>query len=87
MFRFFCGLFVGAGAMRLLIWIMEGSIKIPWYGWATGIITLLLATLALQTFFASFQEREPKAAWLSLLFIGVPTLIPAIITIMAVSWA
>ena len=87
MFWFFYGLFVGAGAMRLLIWVKEGSITIPWYGWATGIITLLLATLALQTFFASFQEREPKAAWLSLLFIGVPTLIPAIITIMAVSWA
>ena len=87
MFSFFCGLFVGAGAMRLLIWIMEGSIKIPWYGWATGIITLLLATLALQTFFASFQEREPRAAWMSLLFMGVPTLIFAVITIAAVGCA
>ena len=87
MFWFFYGLFVGAGAMRLLIWVKEGSITIPWYGWATGIITFLLATLALQTFFASFQEREPKAAWMSLLFMGVPTLILATITILAVWWA
>jgi hypothetical protein len=87
MFWFFYGLFVGAGSMRLLIWVAEGSIKIPWYGWTTGIITFLLATLALQTFFASFQEREPRAAWMSLVFIGVPALILSTITIMTVSWA
>ena len=87
MFWFFYGLLVGAGAMRLLIWVKDGIIVIPWYGWAIGIITLLLASLTLQTFFASFQEREPRAAWMSLLFMGVPTLILATITILAVWWA
>ena len=87
MFAFIYGLFVGAGTLRLFLWLKEGTMVIPWYAWVIGIIALLVGALALQTFFASFQEREPKAAWLSLLFIGVPTLIPAIITIMAVSWA
>jgi hypothetical protein len=84
MIWFFYGLLVGAGAMRLFIWVKDGSITIPWYGWITGIITFLLATLALQTVLATFQEREPRAAWMSLLFMGVPTLILATISIMAV---
>ena len=84
MLRFIYGLLVGAGAMLLFMRVKEGSITIPWYGWATSIITFLLATLTLQTFFASFQEREPKAAWLSLLFMGGPTLILATVTIMVV---
>ena len=87
MFWFFYGLLVGAGAMRLLIWVKDGIIVIPWYGWAIGIITFLLASLTLQTFFASFQEREPRAAWMSLFFMGVPTLILAVVTAITVSWA
>ena len=86
MFWFFYGLLVGAGVMRILIWVREGSIAIPWYGWIIGIITFLLATLTLQTFIASFQEREPKAAWMSLLFMGVPTLFLATVTILTVWW-
>jgi hypothetical protein len=84
MFAFFYGLFVGAGAMRLIIWLTEGTLTIPWYGWVTGIIAFLFLSLALQTFFASFQERAPRAAWLSLLFMGVPALIFASITIMVI---
>ena len=84
MFWFFYGLLVGAGVMRLFLSIKNGSIVIPWYGWIIGIITFLLATLTLQTFIASFQEREPKAAWMSLLFIGVPTFILATITFLTI---
>jgi len=87
MYWFIYGLLLGAGAMRLIIWVQEGRITIPWYAWAIGIIALLVGTLTLQTFFASFQEREPRAAWLSLLFMGVPTLILAGVAIVAVAWA
>ena len=87
MLRFLWGLLVGGGAMRLLISVKEGSITIPWYGWAAAVIAFLLATLTLQTFFASFDEREPKAAWMSLAFLGAPTLIFATITIMTAQWA
>ena len=62
MFWFFYGLFVGAGVMRLLIWDLEGHKEITWIAWLLGILTLLLATFTIQTFIASFQEREPRAA-------------------------
>ena len=75
MWWFLYGLIVGAGAMRLLIWDLEGRMEITWYAWPIGILALALAALTLQTFFASFEEREPKAAWMSLLFMGVPTLV------------
>jgi hypothetical protein len=84
MYWFFYGVVVGAGAMRLLTWNLDGQIVIPWYAWLLGIITVSLATLTLQTFFASFQEREPKAAWMSLLVMGVPTLILAAISTVVV---
>jgi hypothetical protein len=83
MLWFIYGLLVGGCAMRLIVWVQEGRLVIPWYAWVIGIIALLVGSLALQTFFASFQEREPRAAWLSLIFIGVPTLILAGIAILA----
>ena len=86
MWWFLYGLIVGAGAMRLLIWDLEGRMEITWVAWLIGVLTLILATLTIQTFVASFKEREPRAAWMSLLFMGVPTLILAAITTAAVWW-
>ena len=86
MLWFIWGLIVGGGAMRALIWDLEGRMEITWYAWLIGILTLILATLTIQTFVASFQEREPKAAWMSLLFMGIPTLILAAVTTTAVGW-
>ncbi len=85
MYWFIYGLIIGAGSMRLGTLILEGSITIPWYAWVTGIITFLLLTLVLQTFFASYEEREPKAARMALIFLGVPTLVLGVITVGAVS--
>jgi hypothetical protein len=68
-------LFVGAGVMRLLIWDLDGRTEITWIAWLLGIFTILLARFIIQTFNASFQERAPRAAWMSLLFMGVPALL------------
>jgi hypothetical protein len=84
MYWFLYGLFIGAGAMRVGIWVLEGSIIVPWYTWITGIITFLLLSLTLQTFIASFMERESRAAWMSLLFLGVPTIFLGAITMVSV---
>ena len=75
MWWFIYGLLVGACGMRLVIWAQDGRVSIPWYAWLMGILALALAALTLQTFFASFKEREPRAAWLGLLFMGVPTML------------
>jgi hypothetical protein len=86
MLWFIWGLIVGGGLMRLLIWDLEGQLEITWVAWLIGIVTLMLATFTIQTFVASFQEREPKAAWMSLLFMGVPTLILSAITTAVIWW-
>ena len=86
MLWFIWGLIVGGGTMRLLICDFEGRMEITWVAWLIGIFTLILASLTIQTFIASFREREPKAAWMSLLFLGGPTLILAIITTAVACW-
>jgi hypothetical protein len=75
MWWFIYGLLVGGFGMRLVTWVQEGRIAIPWYAWVIIIAALALAGLTLQTFFASFKEREPRAARMGLLFMGVPTLV------------
>lgn len=74
MWSFLYGLVIGAFGMRLITWVQEGKISVSWYAWLIGVGALALVTLTLQTFFASFQERESRAAWMSLLFMGVPAL-------------
>ena len=77
---FLYGLFIGAGGMRLVMWVQQEQIDVAWYAWALGVIALALGALAGQNFFASFKELEPRAAWMGLVFIGIPALILAGVT-------
>ena len=72
---FLYGLFIGAGGMRLVMWVQQEHVSVSWYAWPLGGIALALGALAGQNFFASFKELEPRAAWMGLLFIGVPAII------------
>ena len=77
---FLYGLFIGAGGMRLVMWVQQEQVDVAWYAWALGVIALALGALAGQNFFASFKELEPRAAWMGLVFIGIPALILASVT-------
>ncbi len=77
MWWFFYGLIVGAGVMRLVVWIQAGGIAVNWYVWAMGVLVVVLGALTAQNFFASHRELEPRAAWMGVLFMGVPCLILA----------
>ena len=77
MWWFLYGLIVGAGVMRLWFSAQQGTITMAWYGWLICAVTVALGALTLQHFFASFKELEPRAAWMGLLFMGVPTLVLA----------
>jgi hypothetical protein len=70
---FLYGLFVGAGGMRIVLWDMAGQLNVAWYTWLLLVISVALTALTGQHFFASFKELEPRAAWLGLLFMGIPT--------------
>jgi phosphate/sulfate permease len=74
---FLYGLIVGAGVMRLVTWAQQGQIAVAWYVWPLMALVLLLGALTGQHFFASYKELEPRAAWMGVLFIGVPCLILA----------
>lgn len=72
MWWFLYGLLIGAGGMRLLMWVRQGDHGVAWYAWPMGVLALALFTLAGQNFFASYREMEPRAAWMGLVFIGAP---------------
>ena len=77
MWWFIYGLCLGAGGMRLLMWAGDDNVAVAWYVWPITIIALISGTLAVQNFFASYKEMEPKAAWMGLLFMGIPAVILA----------
>ena len=74
------GLIVGAGVMRMVVWVQDENMLVGWYGWLMAALALILVTLTAQHFFASYRELEPKAAWMGVLVIGVPALILAGVT-------
>jgi len=69
------GLIIGAGGFWLVSWVRAKGISVRWYEWLLAVLAVLLALLALQLFFASLAELEPRAAWLLLLFVGLPAII------------
>lgn len=77
MWWFLYGLVVGAGAMRLIIEVQKGTMAVGWYVWPLGVLVLFLGALTVQNFFASYEEMEPRAAWMGVIFMGVPCLILA----------
>ena len=77
MWWFFYGLITGGFAMRLFVWVQEGKIAVGWYAWPLFAILVALLALTAQHFIASFKELEPRAAWMGLLFMGLPAFILA----------
>ena len=73
MLCFIYGLLVGAFGMRLFLWVQEGRLVVPLYGWVLGVLAVAMLGMTVQHFIGSYQEREPKAAWMGLLFLGIPT--------------
>ncbi|MBW2027454.1 MAG: hypothetical protein JRH06_01915 [Deltaproteobacteria bacterium] len=83
MWWFLYGLLIGAGGMRLLMWDRQGGTEVAWYAWPLGACALALFALAGQNFVASYKEMETRAAWMGLIFIGVPgALIAAAVAIL-----
>jgi len=81
MWWFLYGLIMGAGVMYLVAWVQSENKAVGWYTCFIGALALLLGTLTAQHFFAAYKELERKAAWRGVLFMGVPTLILAGVTV------
>jgi len=66
------GFVMGGGLVYLQVKLKEMDLKLIWYEWTLTIVGVLLFMFLGQTFVASFGEFEPRAAWMSLLFMGLP---------------
>jgi hypothetical protein len=64
--------------------LKEKAIKLVWYEWVLSVLSLLIVIIMGQTFIASFGEGEPRAAWMSLVFMGIPTIVLAVIAVRSV---
>ena len=73
------GFIMGGGAVMLWSTLKNASLKLVWYEWVLMILSFIMFMFMSQTFIASFQEYEPLAAWLTVVFMGIPILIMAVV--------
>lgn len=78
------GFITGGGVVYLWVLLKEKTIKLKWYEWVLSVLGFLLFLFLGQTFIASFGEGEPRAAWMSLLFLGLPIVLIAVGTFRSV---
>ena len=69
------GFLLGGGAVYLWSYLKEKAVKLVWYEWVLFILAGLIFMFLGQTFIGSFEEGESQAAWLSVVFMGVPIII------------
>lgn len=73
------GFLMGGGAVYLYALLKEKAAKFKWYEMFLTVINFIVFMLMGQTFIASLNEGEPRVAWLSLVFMGLPIIIMAVI--------
>lgn len=69
------GFVVGGASVFLWNFLKEKAITLKWYEWILFILSGLLFIFLGQTFIGSFGEGEAQAAWLSVVFFGIPIII------------
>ena len=75
------GFLLGGGAVYLWSYLKEKVVKLVWYEWVLFILAGLTFVLLGQTFIGSFQEGEPQAAFMSVVFLGLPIIIMMVVAI------
>lgn len=72
------GFIMGGGAVMIWHILKNLSLKLVWYEWILILLSFITFLFMSQTFIASFKEFEPKAAWYSIIFMGIPILLMAV---------
>ena len=81
MWWFLFGLVLGACVMGLLRWKSAKKISMTWYEWVMGIASLILILLVIQNFVGSLEEEQTRAAWMGVLFLGIPAVILGVLAV------
>ena len=69
------GFILGGGVVYLWMMLKAKSVQMRWYEWLMAVLGVLIFLLMGQTFIASLGEDQPQAAWMSLIFMGIPFLL------------
>jgi hypothetical protein len=78
------GFIMGGGALYLYTVLKEKGIKLAWHELALTIVSFATFLFMGQTFIASFNEGEPRAAWLTIVFMGLPIIMMAVVVLRSV---
>ncbi len=78
------GFAMGVSLMCLVQWAKTRSVSFKVYEWAGIILNLLIFMFLVQTFIGSYEEMVPRAAWLSVVFMGIPMVIIGVLTMRSV---
>ncbi|WP_136795229.1 MULTISPECIES: hypothetical protein [Desulfosediminicola] len=73
------GFIMGGGAFFLYSLLKEKCVKLVWHELTLTTLSFVTFMFLGQTFISSFNEGEPRAAWLSVVFLGLPIIIMAVI--------
>ena len=66
------GFLLGGGAMYLYVYLKDKAVRMKWYELLTTAILFFGFVIMAQTFIGSYNEGVPRAAWLTVAFMGVP---------------
>jgi hypothetical protein len=69
------GFLMGSGLVYSVTTLNAMDITLLWYEWTLGVLFLFIFMFMGQTFIASFKEFEPRAAWMTLVFMGIPNIL------------
>jgi quinol-cytochrome oxidoreductase complex cytochrome b subunit len=81
---FIIGFISGGFWVSLRHQLKKKSVRFVWYEWILCIVIFMLYILLVQTFIASLAEGEPQAAWMSVVFLGVPVVLLTVATVRSV---
>ena len=81
MWWFVFGLVLGAVILALVLRVRTRKISLTWYEWIMGIAALILVLLVIQNFVGSIAEEETRAAWMGVLFLGIPAVILGVLAV------
>lgn len=73
------GFIMGGGAVLIWQTLKKVSLKLVWYEWILMILSFITFMLMSQTFIASFAEYKPRAAWFTIIFMGLPIIVMAVV--------
>ena len=73
------GFIMAGGVVMLWQTLKSIKLKLRWYEWLLTLLCFSTFMFMSQTFIASFQEHEPQAAWLTLVFMGLPIIIMGVV--------